>query len=115
MISTNYFHAIDGRIRIHISEVKGSGVKAREAAAKILERAGILNVNANPTTGNVLINYDSHRISQGDVFKDLLNLGYLKAGKLTAPGMQTNSSARSQWSDMIARFALEALFLALTG
>ena len=115
MISTNYFHAIDGRIRIHISEVKGAAVKAREAEAKLMGYVGIISVSANPTSGNVLINYDSHRISQGDVFQDLWTLGYLREGKLTASSVQTNTSAHSNWGETITRFALEALFLALTG
>jgi len=115
MISTNYLHAIDGRIRIHISEVKGSWVKAREAAARLMKYEGIVNVNANPTTGNVLINYDSRRISQCDVFQDLRDLGYLKAGRLTAPSLPIKRSDHSEWGDTIARFALEALFLVITG
>ena len=35
MISTNYFHAIDGRMRIHIAELKGAGAKARETVARL--------------------------------------------------------------------------------
>jgi len=115
MISKDYFHAIDGRIRIHVSEVKGSVVKAREAAAKLMEYPGIVDVNANPTTGNVLIYYDPHRISYGDVLRDLRISGYLRETGLPGPGAQTGKSGGSQWSDAITRFALEALFLALTG
>jgi len=115
MISTNYFHAIDGRIRIHIPEVKWSGVKAREIAAKLMEYEGILYVSANPTTGNVLINYDPDRMSQGDVFQKLRDSGYLREGELTASSMQTITSAHSVLGDTITRVAVEALFLALTG
>jgi hypothetical protein len=115
MISTNYFHAIDGRIRIHISEVKGAAVKAREAEAKLMGYVGIISVSANPTSGNVLISYDSRRISQGDVFQDLWDLGYLREGKLTASSVQIKRSDHPEWGETIARFALEALFLPLTG
>ncbi len=115
MISTNYFHAIDGRIRIHIEEMKGSWEKARETAAKLTELEGILNVSANPTTGNVLINYDPRRMSQGDVLQALWGLGYLRKGKLTVLNEQTRRSGRSELGDTVTRIALEALFFALTG
>ena len=114
MISTSYFHATDGRIRIHIADVKRSGEKARQAAAKLMGYQGIVNVNANPITGNVLINYDPDRISQGDVFQALLDSGYLREEKLNASSMQRMRPGHSQWGETIARFALETLFLALT-
>ncbi len=115
MISTNYFHAIDGRIRIRIPETKGSGVRAKEIAAKLMEYEGILYVSANPVTGNVLINYDPDRMSQCEVFEKLRDSGYLREGELTASSVQTNASARSNWGETVARFALESLFIALTG
>src|SRR5208337_1273894 len=115
MISTNYFHAIDGRIRIHIPEVKWSGVKAREIAEKLMEYEGILYVSANPTTGNVLINYDPGRMSWGDVFQKLRDSGYLREGKLSGWSVQTKTSDHSDWGGAIARVALESLFFALTG
>ncbi len=115
MISTNYFHAIDGRIRIHIPEVKGSGVKARETEARLMEYEGIINVFANPITGNVLINYDPRRISQGDVFQKLHCSRYLRQGEPAVSRVQTNTSVQSNWGETIARLALESLLLTLTG
>ncbi len=115
MISTNYFHALDGRIRVHIAEVKGAGAKARETVARLTALEGILNVRANPTTGNVLINYDPGRMSLGDVFQALWDLGYLRKGKLTPLNGQTNRSGHSVLGDTVTRVAIEALFFALTG
>ena len=115
MISTNYFHAIDGRIRIHIAELKGAGSKASETVARLTALEGILNVTANPTTGNVLIHYDPGRMSQGDVFQALWDLGYLRKGKLTPLNGQTNRSGHSVLGDTVTRVAIEALFFALTG
>jgi hypothetical protein len=39
-------------------------------------------VTANPTTGNVLILYDSEKVSQFDIFDILLKLGFLKKQSL---------------------------------
>jgi hypothetical protein len=36
MIRTAYFHAIPGRMRIHIREAKGSPAKAREIENKLM-------------------------------------------------------------------------------
>ncbi len=115
MISTNYFHAIDGRMRIHIAELKGAGAKASETVARLTGLEGILNVTANPTTGNVLIHYDPARMSQGDVFQALWDLGYLRKGKLAPLNSQTNRSGHSVLGDTVTRVAIEALFFALTG
>lgn len=80
-----------------------------------MEYEGILNVSANPVTGNVLINYDPGRISGSDVFQALWGLGYLRESRLSATNVQTRTSPHSEWGDTIARFALEAFFFALTG
>lgn len=115
MISTNFFHAIDGRIRVHIPELKGSGAAAREVSAKLMECEGIVYASANPTTGSVLINYDARRMSYGDVFQNLWGLGYLRKGKLEQVNEQANREAGSKLGETVTRFALEALFFSLSG
>lgn len=114
MISTAYFHAIDGRIRIHVPEVKKSGVTARQTTARLMGFDGIVNVNANPVTGNVLINYDTGRISEGEVFQVLRDSGYLTKDEISARNTREKKQGRSELGDTIARLALEALFYALT-
>ena len=113
MIRAVYFHGIDGRMRIHISGVKGSPVKAREIAGRLGSFNGINNVNANSVTGNVLITYDSNRISQWDILSRLREMGYLAELEyiLQAPGVAT--SGNSDWSTTFVRFGLEALLSAL--
>ncbi len=113
MISTNYFHAIDGRMRLGIPGVKGSWAKAQELKDRIVNYQGIYDVRPNPTTGNVLIVYDPQRISQYDILKSLCELGYLSNGGSTAAGLQTISAGGSDWGSAFARVALEALLTAL--
>ena len=112
MISTNYFHAIDGRMRLGIPGVKGSWAKAQELKDRIIHYQGINDVRPNPTTGNVLIVYDPQKISQRDILKSLYELGYLQDGGSFAAGLP-GSAGGSDWGSALARVALEALLSAL--
>jgi hypothetical protein len=113
MITTNYFHAIDGRIRIGIPGVKGSWAKAQELKDRIANYQGIDDVRPNPTAGNVLIIYDPQRISQYDILKSLHELGYLQDYRSIAAGLQTISANGSDWGSAFVRVALETLLTAL--
>ncbi|MGA3113901.1 MAG: HMA2 domain-containing protein [Syntrophobacteraceae bacterium] len=113
MISTNYFHAIDGRMRLGIPGVKGSWAKAQELKDRIINYWGINDVRPNPTTGNVLITYDPQRISQYDILKSLYELGYLQDCRSFAAGLQAISAGGSDWGSTLVRVALETLLTAL--
>ncbi len=75
---TDYLHALDGRIRIKITGVKGSPATAGEVTGYLLRSRGIDEVNANHITGNVLILYDTRQISQDRIFNLLQDAGYLE-------------------------------------
>jgi hypothetical protein len=75
---TDYLHALDGRMRIKINNVKGSPATAAEVTTYLLSSHGIDEVNANPITGNVLILYDTSQISQGVILRLLEDEGFLK-------------------------------------
>ena len=112
MISTNYFHAIDGRMRLGIPGVKGSWAKAQELKDRIIHYRGINDVSPNPTTGNVLIVYDPKKVSQHDILKRLYRLGYLQDGGSIVAGLPA-SAGGSDWGSAVARVAIEVLFSAL--
>jgi cation transport ATPase len=73
-----YFHALNGRLLIKISKVKGSAQKAMEVEQLLREVEGIWHAQANPTTGNVLIRYNPDQIEQSAVLHALERLGYLR-------------------------------------
>ena len=73
-----YIHALNGRLRIKVAEVKGSPMKALEVEGQLRRIDGIDHVKANPTTGNVLVLYDPARIEQFEIFGALQRLGYLR-------------------------------------
>jgi hypothetical protein len=66
-VATDYLHALEGRLRIKIPELKGSPEKSQEIKHHLSNCAGINYVQANPTTGNALILYNSREISQNEI------------------------------------------------
>ena len=79
-VASPYIHALNGRLRIKVAEVKGSPVKALEVERRLRTVDGVSHVTANPTTGNVLVLYAPERIAQHDVIDALRRLGYLQQG-----------------------------------
>lgn len=77
-ITSTYVHALEGRLRIKVNEVKGSSQKAREIEGDLQTLAGINNVQANPTTGNVLILYNQRFLTQRHIIAALQDLGCLQ-------------------------------------
>jgi copper chaperone CopZ len=75
---TDYLHALDGRLRIKINEVKGSADAAAEITRFLGNSPGIDQVNANPVTGNVLILYNTRQLSQKEILNLLQDAGYLQ-------------------------------------
>jgi hypothetical protein len=75
---TDYLHTLNGRMRIKITDVKGSPAIAEEVSGYLGSSHGIDEVNANPITGNVLILYNPSQISQGRILNLLQEGGYLQ-------------------------------------
>jgi cation transport ATPase len=86
-----YIHALNGRLRIKVSELKGLPMKTLQVEGQLRNIDGINKVRANPTTGNVLVVYDPAKIGQYEVVGALQRLGYLREND----SLQT--AARSQF------------------
>ena len=72
-----YLHVLDGRVRIKIPAIKGAPQRALAIEQRLLALDGINTVTANPTTGNVLILFESTIISHNDIIAAIQKLGYL--------------------------------------
>ncbi len=90
-ISTDYLHALEGRIRIKVPEIKGSPAKADELEKQVQWHSGIHSIRANPTTGNVLIYYDSQQTAHTNILQTLYELGYLQ--QTATPGVVATEPA----------------------
>jgi hypothetical protein len=103
-IATDYFHALEGRIRIKIPELKGSPGKSRDIKLHLSECAGINYVQANPTTGNALILYNSREISQNDIITMLRE----ELDCFQEPAAVTGNSKRDGFAGVVARAFMES-------
>lgn len=77
-VNTEYFHALEGRLRIKVPGVKGSPRMASDVEELLAALSGIDAVEANPRTGNVLVLYDSGRLTQGEIVEWLRAAGLFK-------------------------------------
>jgi hypothetical protein len=83
---SSYVHALEGRLRIKIPEVKGAPLKAREIERHLAFCSGVEEVTANPITGSVLVLYNPHLIGQKEIVFAFQEIGYLEESKPTAAG-----------------------------
>ena len=89
-----YLHAIEGRVRIKIPELKGSPERAQFLESCLLAVDGLKSVKANPTTGNVLILYEEETVSLSDIHENLRQLGfYIQAPNGSALSLSALSGA----------------------
>jgi hypothetical protein len=59
---------LDGKIRMKVSEVKGSSEMAGELEGQVAKLHGVVHVKANLLTGSVLVLFDSQVTSYYEVF-----------------------------------------------
>jgi cation transport ATPase len=114
-IAAEYVHALEGRIRIKVPEIKGSPVKAGELERQVQWQSGINSIKANPTTGSVLIYYDSQETEQEEIIKAMHGLGYLQS--LTAQSFKAPEASAEQNSLMnlvVSSVAQSMMEMALT-
>jgi len=108
-------HALEGRIRIKVPEIKGFPAKAGELERKVQWQSGINSIKANPTTGSVLIYYDSQKTEQEEIIKTMHELGYLQP--LTAKALrkpETSVEQNSLMDAVVASVAQSMMEMALT-
>lgn len=108
---TDYLHALDGRMRIKITEVKGCPAAAAELTRYLLSSHGIDEVNANPITGNVLMLYNPQQISQEGILNLLQDAGYLKKS-VRVPANQGEGLV-SVLAKAVMETALQSMVMAL--
>jgi hypothetical protein len=52
-------HSTPGRLRLRLAEAKGDTAWLEELRVSLLPSTGVLQVSVNPTTGSVLLHYDT--------------------------------------------------------
>ena len=91
---SSYTHAIPGRLRIKIPQVKGSEVNAQKVERVLRSIGGVNSVKANPLTGNVLVLFDSESLTHADVIEILIQQGYLKKNRRDSSRSQRTATEK---------------------
>jgi len=76
--SASYVHALQGRLRIKLPELKGNPMRAQEIESQFNLMTGMQQVSANPVTGSLLFIYDPHLLKQEEIGVVLRELGYFR-------------------------------------
>lgn len=107
---SSYLHVMDGRLRVKVSEVKRSVFRARHAEQVIQALPGVRRVTANPTTGNVLVLFDSAQLTHAEILSELKQADYLRE-VVASPAVSFQFAARmvDTVSHAMARSVAEAL------
>jgi cation transport ATPase len=100
MEASLYVHALEGRMRLKIPAAKGNGRTAREIERHLRHFAGVDHVSANPTTGNVLILYNSRLTAQDRIIAALQESGYISQ---TSHGTGEAASAAASPQGMVEK------------
>jgi hypothetical protein len=112
-IVSSYVHALEGRLRIKIPEVKGAPYQAREVESHLQLLTGMEEVTANPLTGNVLILYDPTLLREDQIISTLQELGYLEEAPLGSTGEGMVGMLTSTVASTLMEVALTRLVTAL--
>jgi Heavy metal associated domain 2 len=108
---SSYLHVLDGRLRVKVPETKRSISKALHVEQVIQSLPGVTRVTANPTTGNVLVFFDSAQMTHTDILFALKKADYLRddASKTSTSTFQFSARMVDTVSHAVARSVTEAL------
>jgi hypothetical protein len=112
MQGTSYVHMLEGRLRIKVSEMKGSLEKAVDIESAVSQLKGVSHVKANELTGNLLVLFDPDLTNHYHIIGTLKDLGCLDDEEMTR-----SRRPRTRWSDVVvgplAQAVIERAILAL--
>lgn len=109
-VASGYLHALDGRIRIKLAGVKGSPATASRLERHLGGCDGVVDVRANPITGNVLILYDPARIKQAMLMNELRPFAVASSnsgGRTTARPLRDRPTAAQRLAETVMSMVLE--------
>jgi hypothetical protein len=111
MTGSSYLHVLDGRLRVKVPEIKRSVPKALHVEQVIKSLKGIIRVTANPTTGNILVFFDSALLTHTEILFALKEADYLRedASQASTSSFQLTARMVDTVSHAVARSVAEAL------
>jgi hypothetical protein len=89
-----YCHALEGRLRLYIPEVKRAPQRALFVDMLLGSMDGVIRSSANPTTGNVLVLFDPDSLAHEDIIVVLRNAGCLRDETPPGPALGVTKFVR---------------------
>lgn len=108
-----YVHDIPGRLRVKISQAKSRPDTAQKIEKLLRAIEGIDSTATNPTTGSVVINYNSRTLSSDKILSALNQKGWLDRSKVATHDdvlQETVSRVGSVVSRALVGLVLEKTF-----
>lgn len=105
---SSYLHVMDGRLRVKVPEMKRSIPKALHVEEVLKSLQGITRVTANPTTGNVLVFFDSAQLTHTEILSALKKADYLQE-EVSTSSFQFTARVVDTVSHAVARSVAEVV------
>ncbi|MCX7913582.1 MAG: hypothetical protein N2511_03240 [Thermodesulfovibrionales bacterium] len=105
-----YIHNVPGRLRIKSPILKNNKIAVNDVFCTLNSLSGIDNVDINPTTGSLLINYDLKSIKHTDIVGILEDRGYFDSSKA-----ETNDDYLKKTASKVGAIIGKSLFSTFAG
>lgn len=105
---SHYTHHVPGRLRVKSPHLKRNAHRAEAARRHVSGLDGVLNAEANPLTGSLLITYDVNRIGAEALFDSLRGLGHVETGH-PAPALAAHNPLQRVTDTVVNKLVETAL------
>jgi copper chaperone CopZ len=105
-----YIHNVPGRLRIKSPIIKNNKNVADELKKSLSTMQGIANVDINPTTGSLLVNYNHKIVKHNDIVDLLQRKGYFDTSKAV-----TNDEYLQKAAEKAGNIIGKSIFSTFTG
>jgi hypothetical protein len=105
MPTVQALHLLPGRLRIQLSTIKNNARRAMEAVGAI---QGTISVHASPTTGSILVMFDSGLTSHGQILDCLSALPFFSRCQVAGRDKTLLSRLAASVGEQIAQRAILA-------
>ncbi|WP_173047219.1 HMA2 domain-containing protein [Nitrospira sp. KM1] len=105
---SSYLHMTDGRLRVKVLGIRRSPGKSLHVERLLRSLRGVTDVAVNPTTGNVLVLFDSEKVTHETILHTLKNAGYLREQSVSSSFLFTPGLVDTL-SQAVGRSMAEAL------
>jgi hypothetical protein len=108
MPTVQALHLLPGRLRIQLSTIKNSPNNARRAMEAVGAIQGTISVHASPTTGSILVMFDSGLTSHGQILDCLSALPFFSRCQVAGRDKTLLSRLAASVGEQIAQRAILA-------